>query len=393
MRKLRFLIVPDKFKGSLTAREVAEIMAWGIRDALPSANIKTIPLGDGGDGTGMILARATHAHIVRSHVRGPLGRIISAAWGLKGSTAYIDLASTSGLALVPLSRCNPLKTSTFGLGEVMREAVQRGARKLVLGVGGSATVDGGMGAMKALGVRFLDRHGKEIPEGGGNLLLLSRVDAKKCCWRGLGVELTILADVTNPLLGKSGAAAVFGPQKGATPAAVRRLDSGLKRLNQVIISHHGKSLAGMVSGGAAGGIAAGFRSILGSVKGVKVRVVPGIDYVLDVLSVKASMRRVDWVLTGEGQLDAQTAQGKTIQGVTRLAAGMKKPVIAFAGKVVLGSAHIRAMGLTAAFGIAPVLCTLEESMKHSRRWLRNSVADVVRLICHRHTHGNKFVRL
>ncbi|MBI4023527.1 MAG: glycerate kinase [Verrucomicrobia bacterium] len=380
MPALSFLIAPDKFKGSLTAQQAARAMARGVRDALPSARIEMIPLADGGDGTAELLRRALRARAMQATVHDPLGRKTRAAWGLHGSTAYLDFASASGLRLVLPEHRNPLKTTSRGVGELMNEAVRYGACRLTLGVGGSATVDGGVGAMRALGIRFLDKHGAEIPEGGGGLSLLHRVDLGSCVWKTREIEVLILADVRNPLLGKNGAAAVFGPQKGATAAMLPQLEIGLERLNRIIGNLQGRSLARLPSGGAAGGVVAGFLGILGNVDGVCVRVTPGIDHVLSVLGVGAAVQRADWVLTGEGWLDAQTAHGKTIDGLSRLCRRFWKPVLAFAGKVSVSPRQARTLGLTAAFSIAPGPCATEESLHEAAPWLRAAVANVARHI-------------
>ena len=262
----------------------------------------------------------------------------------------------------------------------MKTAVEHGARRLVLGVGGSATVDGGVGAMQALGIRFFDRRRKEIRMGGDGLTAIHSVDLSDFIWHGKRIELTILADVTNPLLGPTGAAAVFGPQKGATPSMVRKLEQGLRRLDQIIVRMHGRSLRDIRSAGAAGGVVAGFIGILGNITGVRVRVVKGIDYVLEALNVASAMKQSDWVFTGEGQLDFQTAHGKTIEGVTRMARRLKKPVMAFAGKVTLQPREMKSLGLVGAFPIAPRPCTQEESFVHADAWLRQTVADACRLL-------------
>jgi len=328
----------------------------------------------------MILTRTLRATIKHSRVHDAAGRMVQAAWGLRGSAAYLDLASVSGLALLPQRLRNPMKTSTRGLGELLASAARHGARRLFLGVGGSATVDGGVGAMRALGIRFLDRRGKEIPEGGRGLHNLARIETHSCQWTGLGIEITILVDVRNPLLGPNGAAAVFGPQKGAPPWMVRGLEHGLRCLNHAIVHHRGSSVTGLVAGGAAGGVVAGLVGILGTVPGVRVEVVPGADHVIDALGVPAAMKTADWVLTGEGRLDKQSAQGKTINSLCRLAVDLRKPVVAFAGQIDLGPPQIRALGLRAAFAITPGVYSLEDCFRHTARWLRRTVAHVISLV-------------
>lgn len=333
MPPLRFLIAPDKFKGSLSATDVAQAMARGIRDVLPHAVIHQAPLADGGDGTAAILQKALGARSMRSQVHGPLGKKVFAAWGIQKSTAYLDFASASGLHQIPLHLRNPLKASSRGIGELLNQAVQQGARHCVLGVGGSASVDGGTGALRALGIRFLDRRGREIPEGGGGLVSLQRIDLERCTLRAHPLKITILADVENPLLGPDGAARVFGPQKGATPSMVRILETGLRHLDRAMVEHHGRSLASLPHGGAAGGIIAGWVGLLGSIPGIQINVVKGIDFVLETLKVEALAKKADWIFTGEGRLDSQTVGGKTIHGIAKLANRIGKPIVAFAGNL------------------------------------------------------------
>lgn len=376
----RFLIAPDKFKGSLTAPEVARAMARGIRRAIPSVKITLIPLADGGDGTASILGQALRARAWQTRVHGPLGHPLSATWWSRRSTAWLDFASASGLSMVPSAKRNPLKTSSQGVGELMRVAVCQGARHIILGVGGSATVDGGVGAMQALGIHFLDRNDRPIPSGGSGLTQLDRADLSGCVWRNQKIRVTILADVENPLLGSSGAATVFGPQKGATPAMVRSLALGLERLDRVIQPHHGQSLARAKHGGAAGGVVAGFLGLLGNVPGISVRVVRGIDFVLDTLNVESHIRNADWIITGEGRLDPQTLQGKTIAGLGRLAGRMHKPVIALAGKVDLSPQQVKHLGLAAAFAITPGPCTLDESQRCAAPWIEAAATRIGALL-------------
>lgn len=383
MHSHRFLIVPDKFKDCLSAEEVARAMTLGIRDAIPSARIISIPLADGGDGTSLILGSALRARVGHARVHDPLRRRIRVTWHLRGHTAYLDFASASGLHLVPPRPRNPMRTTSCGVGELMRIAMERGARTIILGVGGSATVDGGLGAMRALGIRFLDERGRDVPDGGNGLARLRHVDTNRCVLNGKRIGITILSDVSNPLLGPTGAAAVFGPQKGATPAMVRGLEKGLRRLDGVITHVHGKSLRAMRCGGAAGGVVAGFVGILGSVPGVRVRVVKGIDFVLDALNVETAMKRCDWVFTGEGRLDFQTAHGKTIAGVAALARRCGKPVVVLAGRVDLDAREMKNLGLLAAFPIAPRACTMEESFANARQWMRRAAADAARLMSSR----------
>ena len=218
---MRFLVAPDKYKGGLPAEGVATAIARGIRDVFPRAKIQLMPLADGGDGTGRILCRALRTHIRTTVVQGPRLRPVRARWGLLGSRAFMDMASASGLSLLRPAERDPMRTTSRGIGQMILAAANAGAREIVLGVGGSATVDGGLGALRALGIRFLDARKRDVPDGGAGLLQLASVETRACQLLGKKISLIFLSDVTNPLLGPSGAAPVFGPQKGATPAMVR----------------------------------------------------------------------------------------------------------------------------------------------------------------------------
>ena len=377
---MRFLVAPDKYKGGLPAEGVATAIARGIRDVFPRAKIQLMPLADGGDGTGRILCRALSTHIRTTVVQGPRLRPVRARWGLLGSRAFMDMASASGLSLLRPAERDPMRTTSRGIGQMILAAANAGAREIVLGVGGSATVDGGLGALRALGIRFLDARKRDVPDGGAGLLQLASVETRACQLLGKKISLIFLSDVTNPLLGPSGAAPVFGPQKGATPAMVRDLTRGLKRLDRAILHGTGHSVARLPYGGAAGGIVAGFVGILGSVPGIQVRVVSGIEYLLRELDAASAVRRADWIFTGEGRLDGQTARGKTIAGLAALARRHRKPVIAIAGSLDLSLAEMDRMGLRAVFAIPRQSCTLTESIAHETPWIRAAAANAARLL-------------
>lgn len=377
---MRFLVAPDKYKGGLSAEGVAAAIARGIRDVFPRAKIQLMPLADGGDGTGRILSRALGARSRTTVVQGPRLRPVRVRWGLLEKRAFMDMASASGLSLLRPAERNPMRATSRGIGQMILAAVNTGTREIVLGVGGSATVDGGLGALRALGVRFLDARGREVPEGGAGLLQLASVDAGACRLRGKRITFTILSDVTNPLLGPFGAAPVFGPQKGATPAMVRNLARGLERLDRAIRRATGRSVARLPCGGAAGGIVAGFAGILGSLPGLRVCARSGIDFLLRELDAEAAVRRADWIFTGEGRLDGQTARGKTIAGLAALARRRRKPVIAIAGSLDLSFAEMNRMGLRAVFAIPRHSCTLAESIARGAPWIRAAAANAARLL-------------
>ncbi len=377
---MHFLIAPDKYKGGLPAEKVAAAIARGIRDVFPRAKIQLMPLADGGDGTGRILSRALHARTRTSVVQGPRLRLVRARWSLLGSRAFMDMASASGLSLLRPAERNPMRTTSRGIGQMILAAVNAGAREIVLGVGGSATVDGGLGALRALGIRFLDIRGHEVPEGGTGLLRLVSVDAIACRLLGKRIAFILLSDVTNPLLGPFGAAPVFGPQKGATPTMVRDLTQGLERLDRAIRKVTGRSVALLPCGGAAGGIVAGFAGVLGSLPGIRVRAVSGIEFLLRELDASSAVRRADWVFTGEGRLDGQTARGKTIAGLAALARSHRKPVIAISGSLDISLSEMDRMGLRAVFAIPRQSCTLAESIAHEIPWIRAAAANAARLL-------------
>lgn len=375
---MKVLIAPDKFKGSLSAQEVVDAISKGVMNAFPRAAINSLPLADGGDGTAQILSRALNAKMKSSRVMGPLGAPVNARWGFLGKTALIDMAAASGLALIARTRANPMKTTTYGLGQLIQNAVKSGATKIVMGVGGSATVDGGIGALEALGIKFLDESHRPLKANGASLKKIKSIDVSKFKFRSRKLEIIILSDVTNPPLGRTGAARVFGPQKGANPAMVIELEKGLSNFCSVIKKQTGKDLGKLKYGGAAGGIPMGFVGVLHHLCGIKVSVIQGIDFMLEELKVDRLVKKSDLILTGEGCLDSQTAYGKTISGLCRLARKHRKPVIAYAGLMKLKKGHKRALGLMDAFPIAPKGVTREESFKNATRWLEQTVSQTLR---------------
>lgn len=377
---MRFLVAPDKFKGGLPAEGVAAAIARGLRDVFPRARIQRMPLADGGDGTARILARALRAPRRVARVHDPLLRPVRAAWSLLRGRAFLDMASASGLALLAPSERDPMRATSRGVGQLLLAAVAAGAREIVLGVGGSATVDGGVGALRALGIRSLDARGRDLPEGGAGLLRLAALDLSACRLRGSDLVLTLLSDVTNPLLGPRGAAPVFGPQKGASPAMVRQLAGGLARLEAAIRKATGRSVGRMPCGGAAGGSVAGWVGVLGAIPGLRVRVESGIEFLLRELNAEEAIRQADWVFTGEGRLDAQTAHGKTIAGLAALCRRHRKPLVAIAGSVDLPASAMNRLGLTAAFAIPRRACSLAESIAHETVWIRAAAANSAALI-------------
>lgn len=340
---MHILIAPNAFKNSLDARAVALAIEEGLQRSGLGCTCECFPVGDGGDGTGELIIRRCEGVLTETVVCDPLGRVLRASYGLidAGKTAIIEMANASGLRLLSPGELNPLRALSFGTGEQMRAALDEGAERIVIGMGGSATVDGGVGILQALGCRFLDDSGREIPVLPEGLVRLARVDVSGLDRRVLDGEVIVLCDVDNLLLGEQGAAAVFGPQKGASAEAVVRLDAGLARLAEVVLRQTGKDIAAITYGGTAGGAAAGLFAFLNA------KLVNGIDYFLQLTGFDAALRAADLVITGEGSIDEQTLQGKGPFGVAVKAKEKGLPVIAVAGKVPL----VKDMGLQKYFDV------------------------------------------
>jgi glycerate kinase len=351
-RPLKIAIAPNAFKGTLTALDAATCIARGLRAALPRIHTVIIPMADGGDGTAAAIVQATRGQLLTTRVHDPLGRLIRATWGLTGDrhTAIIEMATASGLARLAPNQRNPLLTSTFGTGELIRKALDLNVRRILIGIGGSATNDGGIGMARALGAKFLDRRGRELPEGGGALTRLAHVDIRKLDPRLKSVHIDVACDVDNPLTGPRGAAHIYGPQKGATPAMVRKLDAGLLRLAQVLRDDLHIHVEKIPGAGAAGGLGAGLLAFASG------HLRPGIDIVIDAVQLARRLQGCDLVITGEGRMDAQTARGKAPAGVAKVARSLGIPVIAICG--ALGSDASAALPK----GIAACFSALEEPM-------------------------------
>ena len=372
---MKIVIAPDSFKECLAAREVAECLARGVRDVVPRARIECVPMADGGEGTVKALVDATGGRYVTVVATAPLGNRIRARFGILGDgrTAVIEMAAASGLPLVPLRKRNPLVTTTHGTGDLLRSALDRGARKILIGIGGSATNDGGAGVAEALGARLVDARGRAIPPGGGGLATLARIDLRGLDPRVRGVRIEVACDVTNPLTGPTGAARVYGPQKGATPAMVRTLDRNLARLARIIKRDLGIEVDRLPGSGAAGGLGAGLVAFLGA----KLR--PGVAMVVDAVALRRTLRGADLVITGEGCMDRQSAFGKTPVGVARAAKEQGIPVVAICGSIGDGAEAVLAQGIDAYFAITPRPMPLDESLRRAPELLRTTAAQVMRL--------------
>lgn len=345
----RVLIAADKFKGSLTAVQVAERVTAGLRRVVPDLVVEALPVADGGDGT---VAAAVAAGFERREVRvaGPLGETVTAAFALREGTAVVEMAEASGLHRLPAGVFAPLTASTYGSGELLRAALDAGARTIVFGVGGSATTDGGAGMLAALGARFLGEDGEPVPPGGGGLAGLARADLSGLDPRLSSVSLVLASDVDNPLTGPKGAPAVYGPQKGASPDDVRALDAALGHYAAVLEASVGAravEYAAAPGAGAAGGI--GYGALL---LGARFR--PGIEIMLDVLGFAPALSRASLVITGEGSLDEQTLHGKAPAGVAAAARAAGKEVVAVCGRLALEDRVLRSAGISRAYPLTSV---------------------------------------
>lgn len=369
---MRVVVAPDKFKGSLDAAGVAAALIAGWHDVVPDAVCEAIPMADGGDGTvDAFLAGGAQARTVR--VRGPLGAAVEATYARDGDLAVIEMAAASGLALLGAA-LDARHASTYGTGELVRDALAHGARRIILGIGGSATTDGGAGALAALGARFLDAHGAELAPVPAALANVATVDLSALDARARAVDLAIACDVDNPLLGAHGAAAVYGPQKGASPDDVRFLDAVLARLADALAGATGRDLRDVPGAGAAGGLGWALASACGA------RLERGVSLVAEVRGLAGALRGADLCLTGEGRIDHQTLRGKVVDGVADLARAAGVAVIAFGGSVdVEAEASLRARGVRCV-PIVPGPMTLEAAMRDAAPNLRAAAARTASLL-------------
>lgn len=345
----RVLIAADKFKGSLTAVEVADRVSAGIRKARPEARIEAVPVADGGDGT---VAAAVAGGFTRHEVEvtGPTGASVTAAFALREGTAVVEMAEAAGLQHLPRGVFVPLTATTYGVGELLLAALDAGAHTVILGVGGSATTDGGAGMLDALGARLLDRDGDTVPWGGGGLRELVTADLSGLDERLGKTEFVLASDVDNPLTGPKGAAAVYGPQKGASDADVTLLDDALTHLAEVLGAQEAAASPGA---GAAGGI--GFAALVG----LRARFRPGIEIMMEELGVEAAIGRACLVITGEGSLDEQTLHGKAPAGVAAAARRAGKPVVAVCGRLAIDAARLEAAGIERAYALTDIESDVE----------------------------------
>lgn len=376
---MRVVLAPNSFKGSLSAPEASAALARGLARTLPGAALEEVPIADGGEGTVEALVRATDGSLRSTEVEGPVGEPVHARWGVlgDGQTAVVELAAASGLELVPPDRRAPMIATTFGTGSLIRTAAETGFRHLLVALGGSATTDGGAGLAQALGARLLDAAGRDIPRGGGALCELDRIDpARLPSWQGEhGLTVRVACDVRNPLLGAEGAARTYGPQKGATPAEVERLERGLERFAHVVERDLGVRVADLPGGGAAGGTAAGLVAFLGA------RLEPGAALVLEAVGLEQRLRGASLVITGEGRLDGQTRFEKGPLAVVRLARRLGVPAVIVAGSVAPEAYALEdEEGVQAILSVSPGPLPLPEALRRAPELLERAGAELGRLL-------------
>jgi glycerate 2-kinase len=369
---MKVIIAPDSFKESLSALEVANAIEKGFRDIFPEAEYVKIPMADGGEGTVQSLVDATGGRIVKTEVTGPLGDRVQAFFGMlgDGKTAVIEMAAASGLHLVPSEKRNPLVTTTRGTGELILAALDEGAEHIIIGIGGSATNDGGAGMIQALGGRLLNRHGQEIGPGGGSLSELADIDLSGIDVRLKHVKIEVACDVDNPLTGPKGASAVFGPQKGATPEMVVTLDKNLHHYADVIERVLGKQVKDIPGAGAAGGLGAGLLAFLDA------KLKRGVEIVLETVNFHERIQGASLVITGEGRIDRQTIFGKTPIGVAKAAKRYNIPVIAIAGSVSDDSDVVRSHGIDALYSIVPGIIPIEKALANARYYVTQTARNI-----------------
>lgn len=362
---MKIVIAPDSFKGSASAIEVAEAIAAGWHRVFPKATIELVPMADGGEGTMEALVDATGGVTKTIKVQDPLGRSIDASFGIlgDGKTAIVEVAAASGLPLLSPQERNPLITTTYGTGQLIRRALEEGISRLLIGLGGSATVDGGAGLVSAMGARLLSSSGNPIGPGGGSLGDLAKIEPGELPQLLGKVEVLAACDVDNPLTGPQGAAAVFGPQKGATPESVVELDRNLAHFAKIISRDLGMEVGSLPGAGAAGGLGAGLVAFLGA------KLVPGIQMVISSVRLEEKLTGADLVITGEGRLDGQSARGKTPMGVAQLAAKYKIPVLAIGGSIADDASLLYNEGIGAMLSIAPGPITLDEAIGQGKELL------------------------
>ena len=374
---MRILIAPDSFKGSLSAVEFCQIAAEAIERVIPNAEVRKLPLADGGEGTVESLVTTTGGQMKYALVTGPLGDQVEAFYGILGDkkTAVIEMASASGLPLVSEDKRNPMHTTTFGTGELIKKVLDEGCTSLIMGIGGSATNDGGAGMLQALGFQLLDEKGREIEWGANGLLDLRQISSENADPRLNDLKVEVACDVDNPLVGPSGASAVYGPQKGADAAMVRVMDQALMNFAQCIQEQLGLEVAHLKGAGAAGGLGAGLHAFLQAELKMGFEIIRSTVGLDDILA-----EGYDLVITGEGQMNDQTVRGKLPAGIARLSKKEGIPVVAIVGSIGTGTEAMYDVGITSIFSVINRPMNLENAFNEAKELLSSTVEQVVRLM-------------
>ncbi|MCU6669702.1 glycerate 2-kinase [Enterobacteriaceae bacterium H4N4] len=356
---MKIVIAPDSYKESLSATEVAQAIEKGFREIFPDAEYVSVPVADGGEGTVEAMIAATQGTVQHAVVTGPLGEKVDACWGISGDgvTAFIEMAAASGLVLVPPAQRDPLITTSRGTGELILAALDKGARNIIIGIGGSATNDGGAGMVQALGAKLTDANGTEIGHGGGSLIALNNIDISALDPRLKSCAIRVACDVSNPLVGEQGASRIFGPQKGATEAIIVELDTNLGHFADVINASLHIDVKNVPGAGAAGGMGAALMAFLGA------ELKSGIEIVTQALNLEEHIHDCTWVVTGEGRLDSQSIHGKVPVGVASVAKKYHKPVIGIAGSLTNDVGIVHQYGIDAVFSVLTRISTLEEAFR------------------------------
>lgn len=372
---MKIVIAPDSFKESLTALAVAEAIGEGFRRILPQAQYRLVPMADGGEGLVQSIVDATQGEKFSTQVTAPLGNKVSASWGMTGDgqSAVIEMAEASGLHLVPTDKRNPLISTSYGSGELISTALDKGLRRIILGIGGSATNDGGVGMLQALGAKFVDKTGKSLSFGGAALADLAQIDMSGLDPRLQETRIEVACDVDNPLCGEHGASAVFGAQKGATKADIQRLDAALRHFAEQVQAQLGIDIQTPKGAGAAGGMGGGLMLL------PQVRLRSGVQMVIEAVDLAAAIADADIVVTGEGRMDGQSVHGKTPIGVAKLAKSAGKPVIAIVGSLREDYPAVYEAGIDAVFPIIRQINSLENTLQAGRENLISTAENVARL--------------
>ena len=370
---MKIVIAPNALKGSLTAKEAASAITHGVCKVHPNADVVTIPIADGGDGLLEVLQQALNASVVHHKVKGPLGDDIEAGYLFSKSqkTAIIEMATASGLALLSPEQLDPLQASTFGIGQLIMHAVAQGASTIIIGIGGSATNEGGMGMATALGIRFFDEEATELTGNGKNLKKIHRIDMSDFPPELNAIDFKVICDVDNPLLGANGATRIFGPQKGANEETQLQLENGLANLAERFRDDLSIDVLDLAGGGAAGGLGAGLKALLDA------ELLPGAELVLDLVGIDNALNNANLLITAEGQLDDQTAFGKAPAAVASRARRQGVPCIALAGAILSDTEILKECGIDAAFSLCPGPVTLDQAMVNAAQYLTNSAANAV----------------